>query len=212
MIFLTRDHEAPCKIISSFRSGKPDVASDHITKSDSWLMRFNNIVADTSLVSLSLGEIHHLIWCTCNITQPMYSSDFIPCRLFGAKPLLEKICIIVIRNIRNKLQWNLNQNLKLSIQETTFENVIVKWRPFHPGGGELTPTWSTLMWSMPMLTNAMFILHNSQNVPIYLYINDVCWIVLCNGVNYTSPSWSGLTSNASKILVVQFFKISMKSA
>ena len=43
---------------------------------------------------------------------------------------------IVNWTLRNKLQWNLNRNLYIFIQENTFENVW-KWRPFYLGLNEL---------------------------------------------------------------------------
>ena len=47
--------------------------------------------------------------------------QILACRLFGAKPLLE---LIVNWSLRNKLQWNLNQNKKLFIQEKAFQKVV----------------------------------------------------------------------------------------
>ena len=46
------------------------------------------------------------------------------CHLFGAKPFLNQCWLIVIWTLRNKLQWNLNQNTKLFIHENAFENVV----------------------------------------------------------------------------------------
>ena len=34
------------------------------------------------------------------------------------------------RTLRNKLQWNFNQNWYIFIQERAFENVVCKWWPF----------------------------------------------------------------------------------
>ena len=46
-------------------------------------------------------------------------------RLFGAKPLTEKKCWLIVNwNLKNKLQWNFNQNMKFFIQENGFENVL----------------------------------------------------------------------------------------
>ena len=48
------------------------------------------------------------------------------CRLVSAKPLSELMLDIVHWKLRNKLQWNLNCNLYIFIQENAFENVIWK--------------------------------------------------------------------------------------
>ena len=48
------------------------------------------------------------------------------CRLIGAKPLSEQCWNIVNWTIGNKLQWNLNRNLYIVIQENAFE--IVVWK------------------------------------------------------------------------------------
>ena len=45
------------------------------------------------------------------------------CRLFSAKPLSNPCWVIVNWTLRNKLQWNLNQNTKLFIHENAFEIV-----------------------------------------------------------------------------------------
>ena len=46
------------------------------------------------------------------------------CRLFGAKPLSELCWVNVIWTLRNKLQWNCNQNMKLFIHENASENIV----------------------------------------------------------------------------------------
>ena len=45
------------------------------------------------------------------------------CRLLGAKPLSEPM---LIYSQLDKIEWNINQNSSISIQENTFENVIWK--------------------------------------------------------------------------------------
>ena len=45
-------------------------------------------------------------------------------RLFGAKPLPETMLTFVNRTIRNKIQWNSNQNLKLFIPKNAFANIV----------------------------------------------------------------------------------------
>ena len=48
------------------------------------------------------------------------------CRLVGAKPLSEPMMDIVYWTLRNKLQWNLNRNSNIFIQENAFKNVVWK--------------------------------------------------------------------------------------
>ena len=46
------------------------------------------------------------------------------CRLFGDKPLPELMS--TYWSLKNNIEWNLNQNAKVSILENGFENVIRK--------------------------------------------------------------------------------------
>ena len=48
------------------------------------------------------------------------------CRLDGAKPLSEPTMDIVNWTLGNKLNWNLNRNVYVFIQENAFENVVWK--------------------------------------------------------------------------------------
>ena len=48
------------------------------------------------------------------------------CRLVGAKPLPEPMLALVNWTPRNKLQWNVNRNSYIFIQENSFENVVWK--------------------------------------------------------------------------------------
>ena len=44
--------------------------------------------------------------------------------LFGAKPLSKPMLVIVNLTLRNKLQWNLNRNIKNFIQENASGNIV----------------------------------------------------------------------------------------
>ena len=48
------------------------------------------------------------------------------CHMDGAKPLCEPMNI-VYWTLRNKLQWNLDRNLYVFIQENAIENVVNKF-------------------------------------------------------------------------------------
>ena len=48
------------------------------------------------------------------------------CRLVGAKPLPEPMLENCYLDPRNRLQWNVNRNLYIFIQENPFENVVWK--------------------------------------------------------------------------------------
>ena len=51
--------------------------------------------------------------------------------------------VIVNWTLRNKLQWNFNQNIKLFIYEMHQKISSTKWRPFCPGRDELN--WTLLL-------------------------------------------------------------------
>ena len=46
------------------------------------------------------------------------------CHLYGAKPLSKPVLGYCKLTLRNKLQWNFNQNTKLFIQENASENIV----------------------------------------------------------------------------------------
>ena len=46
------------------------------------------------------------------------------CHLFGASHYLNQCWVIVNWTLKNKRQWNFNQNRKLFIQENTYENIV----------------------------------------------------------------------------------------
>ena len=48
------------------------------------------------------------------------------CRLFGAKPLSKPMLDCCHWTLRNKLQWNFNQNAKLFIRENACENIVLE--------------------------------------------------------------------------------------
>ena len=52
------------------------------------------------------------------------SVQIMACRLFGTKPLSKQSLVIVNWTVRNKLQWNLNRNSIIFIQENAFENGV----------------------------------------------------------------------------------------
>ena len=52
------------------------------------------------------------------------------CRLFGAKPISKPTVVFFVNcTIRNKLQWNFNQNTKLFIHENAYENIVCEMAP-----------------------------------------------------------------------------------
>ena len=51
---------------------------------------------------------------------------------------LNQYWVFVNWTLRNKLQWNLNRNTKIFIHENALKISSAKWRPFCPGGDELT--------------------------------------------------------------------------
>ena len=73
-----------------------------------------------SIGSLRPSDAYMRLWTRPSVIQIM------TCCLTGAKPLSDQCCDIVNWTPRNKLQWNLNQNLYTFIQENAFENVVWK--------------------------------------------------------------------------------------
>ena len=86
---------------------------------------------------LKRDQIRH---CTYNNSSPpsaAYMVQIMACRLFGAKPLSKPVLgyLIVIRTLRNKLQWNLKKLQNFSFTKMHPKTSSAKWRPFCPGGG-----------------------------------------------------------------------------
>ena len=85
------------------------------------------------MVSLGHNELTHLSLvphiCVESGQHWFYSAYSVPNHQY-----LNQRCVIVRRTLKNKLQWNFNQNTKLFIHENASENIAAKWRPFCPGG------------------------------------------------------------------------------
>ena len=58
----------------------------------------------------------------------------IVCRLFGAKPLSKPTLDYFNWTLRNKVQWNFNQNTKIFIHENASENVVCEMVAFFSRG------------------------------------------------------------------------------
>ena len=65
--------------------------------------------------------------------------------------------LVVNWNLRNKLQWNLNQITKLFTPENALKMASTKWHPFCPGGDELK--------------------HVSKRAPSYHH--EILWMQVC---------------------------------
>ena len=97
-----------------------------------------------------------VVWASAKIAQNIYHNSSPPnatymhqwngwaivqimaCRLFGAKPLPEPCWLIVNWNLRNKFQWNSNQNTKLFIHENAHECVVCQIGSHFVQGGMIT--------------------------------------------------------------------------
>ena len=51
-----------------------------------------------------------------------------PLSKFGAKSLCKQL-LTINYTLRNKVQWNSNQNKQIFLEQSAFENVVWKWRP-----------------------------------------------------------------------------------
>ena len=61
-------------------------------------------------------EMHICQWTRPSLVQKM------ACRLLGVRPSYEPMCW----TLRNRIQWNINLNWNIFIQENAFENVVWK--------------------------------------------------------------------------------------
>ena len=77
------------------------------------------------------------------------------CRLASAKPLFEHCWNIVNSSLRNKIQWNLKQNLCIFIQENAFENVVCEMAS---------------ILSRPQCVNVLFYLGEAKNISSLLFL------------------------------------------
>ena len=59
------------------------------------------------------------------------------CRLFGVNPFLNQLWVIVNCTLKNKIQWNFDQNTKNVIFENASENVVWEMAAILTGGDEL---------------------------------------------------------------------------
>ena len=67
------------------------------------------------------------------------------CHLFGTKPLSKPMLGYCHLNLRNKLQWNFNQNTKLLINEIAFENIVCKMTTIFSRGRWVNEIWYLLL-------------------------------------------------------------------
>ena len=74
--------------------------------------------------------------------------QIIACHLFGAKPLYKPIKCWFIANwtLRDKLQWNFNQNTKLFIHENASENIVCEMAAILSRGRRVNNEARILVW------------------------------------------------------------------
>ena len=87
-----------------------------MVSADYWLVDYPELrrTIQPSTIGGPLGEPGFCIFCS------------IACRLVGASYCLNQCLDIVNWALRNKLQWNINQNSYIFIQENEFKNGICK--------------------------------------------------------------------------------------
>ena len=110
------------------------------------------------------------------------------CCLFSAKPL-SKCWVIVNWPLRNKPQWNFNQNENLSIHENEFETIVCEMAAILSSGGDELTLYVLNSFEKNMNTYLQFISlhltkmaqiveiipHVRQNLTIFLSQSDGCW-------------------------------------
>ena len=78
------------------------------------------------------SDAHMRQWIRSALVQ------IIACRLFGAKPLSKPMLIYCQWTLRNKIQWNSKQNIKLFIHEqNASKNIVCEISAIFPRGDEL---------------------------------------------------------------------------
>ena len=102
------------------------------------------------------------------------------CRLIGAKPLSKPCWVIVNWTLRNKLQWNFNQNTKLFIHGNAYENIVCEMAAILSRGRWVKeplilpiPFMSRSLhwhWQNPRWRHDISFLHYFK---MFSYINDV---------------------------------------
>ena len=114
--------------------------------------------------------------------------------LFGTKPSSEAIWYTDTWTLRNKRQWNFNQNSNISIQENTSS---AKWRPFcltlkvlnhsirrhdvsDKNIGIIDPAyWSQVLLVRQIIQHNMIHKTTSQPQPMLYLIDALVWNVKC---------------------------------
>ena len=76
--------------------------------------------------------------CICVLAQRWFRWWLVICSA-PSHYLNQSWFIVYYWTLRNKLQWNLNQNTKLVIHENAFENVVCEMAAILSWGDELTP-------------------------------------------------------------------------
>ena len=88
--------------------------------------------------------------------------------IIGTDNHLNQCCLIVNFTLRNKLEWNFNQNSSIFIQENTFENVVCEMAAILSRGRLVNETISSDMCcihiTMPMFysiaNSTAYLMHN----------------------------------------------------
>ena len=92
------------------------------------------------------------------------------CRLYGAKQIyLNKCWIVVNKPLRNKLQWNLNPNSTIFIQENIFKNVICKATTFF--------SWPQYIEMLCLYWNRTLIFALKPWLPMFVFL--FCGVIVC---------------------------------
>ena len=106
-----------------------------------WDLFYNDISYNVPLLQRIISTPYNMMWLQYWCASVWYNSSppsaacmrqwtrqasvqIMACRLFGAKPLPKPMLTFCQLIHRNKLQWNVNQNTKLFINENAYENVV----------------------------------------------------------------------------------------
>ena len=109
------------------------------------IFSYNGSMNTQSLIHLPLAP-HMPQWNGLSLVQAM------ACPLIGTKPLPESMLTYCISwTLRNKLQWNSNENTQFFIYKKTFEYVFCEMAVILSGGDELTSDAGMHLWTSSSL-------------------------------------------------------------
>ena len=99
------------------------------------------------------------------------------CHLFGAKLLSKPMLVVINWTLKNKLQWNFDQNAKLFIHENASENNICKMAAILSRGRWVNSWWPRdAIWRQESRSTLVQVMACCLTAPSH-YLNQ-CWLII----------------------------------